>query len=408
MTWANDGREFREVRAGTMSHYYTFTGHVAQPGQTEPLAALPDFEERMGRVQIMHPGEKGDVERIRRYRTTAGGVAYRIMRGDFHRHTEISGDGAGDGSVEDYYRYMIDVAEMDTGIIGDHNSGDDIEYNWWRTEKSYDVFHIRGRFTPLFGYERSVAFPNGHRNVVFPERGVRTLPIEPAERKGAVNSGKLVYPYLRQHRGICMEHSLATNQGTDYRDNDPQLEPLVELYQGYHTSYEYKGAPRAEGDSRYTVIHGGYRPEGFWWNALAKGLKLGVQASSDHISTHCSYAMIYTPDERRESIVENMRRRHAYAATDNIILDFQVNGKLMGEEAAGPAKLRAKIFGTDIINEVVVVRNNEFIYLQRPNTKDFSFEYEDRSPKPGENYYYVRVEQEDGNLAWSSPIWVRQ
>jgi hypothetical protein len=24
----------------------------------------------------------------------------------------------------------------------------------------------------------------------------------------------------------------------------------------------------------------------------------------------------------------------------------------------------------------------------------------------GEHYYYVRVEQEDGNVAWSSPIWV--
>ena len=25
---------------------------------------------------------------------------------------------------------------------------------------------------------------------------------------------------------------------------------------------------------------------------------------------------------------------------------------------------------------------------------------------PGEHYYYVRVIQEDNNMAWASPIWV--
>ena len=93
-------------------------------------------------------------------------------------------------------------------------------------------------------------YPNGHRNVVFDHRGVRTLPgRQPTENRATVNSGSLVYPYLRQNRGICMEHSLATGQGTDYRDNDPALEPLVEMYQGYHASYEYTGAPRAEDDT---------------------------------------------------------------------------------------------------------------------------------------------------------------
>ena len=412
MAWATDGRSFGPRGSGgpgaTMVHYDTFAAQASMAEPAGPLAGLAEFNDRGGRVQMMHPNENADVARIRGYRTTAGGVTYRIVRGDFHRHTEISSDGSGDGSVEDYYRYMIDAAQMDTGIIGDHNQGGDVEYSWWRTEKSYDVFHIRGRFTPLFGYERSVNYPNGHRNVVFEQRGVRTLPVNAAENSGKENSGKFVYPYLRQNRGICMEHSLATNQGTDYRDNDPLLEPLVELYQGYHASYEYKGAPRAENDSRYTVVHGGYQPEGFYWNALAKGLKLGVQSSSDHISTHCSYAMIFTPDESRGAIVDNMRKRHAYAATDNIVLDFQVDGHLQGEDFAGAPKLRAKILGTDFIAQVDVVRNNEFIYTQKPGTKDFSFEYEDRQPKPGENYYYVRVMQQDGNLAWSSPVWVKR
>jgi hypothetical protein len=26
---------------------------------------------------------------------------------------------------------------------------------------------------------------------------------------------------------------------------------------------------------------------------------------------------------------------------------------------------------------------------------------------PGENRYYLRIEQTDGNMAWSSPVWVK-
>jgi hypothetical protein len=133
-----------------------------------------------------------------------------------------------------------------------------------------------------------------------------------------------------------MEHSLATGQGTDWRDNDPDLEPLVEIYQGYHAAYEFEGGPRAESGNNHLLVHGSYEPSGFYWNALNKGYKLGVQASSDHISTHVSYAMILTPAVQRGEIVEQMRRRHAYAATDNIILDFQAvdtdgSAHLMGD-----------------------------------------------------------------------------
>ena len=137
-----------------------------------------------------------------------------------------------------------------------------------------------------------------------------------------------------------MLHSLATDQGSDYRDNDPDLEPLVEIYQGYHANDEYEGAPRAE-SANYTVpVHGQYRPSGFYWNALAKGYKLGVQSSSDHVSTHSSYTLIYTPTTNRADIVESMRKRHAYGATDNIVLDFEAR------DAGGRQYMMGDAFGS--------------------------------------------------------------
>jgi hypothetical protein len=187
------------------------------------------------------------------------------------------------------------------------------------------------------------------------------------------------------------------------------VEPLVELYQGYHAAYEYAGGPRAETDQLQNSVHGGYRPLGFYWNALAKGYKLGVQASSDHIATHNSYTMIYSPSVVRAEIVDSMRKRHAYGATDNIILDFRADGvHMMGDafEAAKSPKFQVKVVGTAPIAKVEIIKNAKFVFDTQPggNTADFS--YVDANPGSGESWYYVRVTQTDRNLAWSSPIWV--
>jgi hypothetical protein len=141
-----------------------------------------------------------------------------------------------------------------------------------------------------------------------------------------------------------------------------------------------------------------------------------VQASSDHISTHTSYAMIYTPSTARTDIVESMRQRHAYAATDNILLDFEAGSSdgaahMMGDAFADPngrPNLRVKIVGTDRVKQVDLIRNNKFIYTLAPEKTAVDFTYMDQAPEPGESYYYVRVIQDDGNLAWSSPIWIKR
>ncbi|MBI4874884.1 MAG: hypothetical protein HY822_09665, partial [Acidobacteria bacterium] len=427
MAWANDNRPAVNAPAGGAAGggkggkkaaaapvrrraaiYEVDVAGFETAAATAPPPVLAGFAEPPTNPPTVHRNEPADVSRMRAYRSSLDGAPLRILRGDFHRHTEISQDGPGDGSVEDLFRYNLDAAQMDTGIITDHNAGGDNEYCWWRTEKAHDLFHIRGRFTPLFGYERSVPYPNGHRNVVFPQRGVRTLPITREEQQGAVNTGPILYPYLKQNRGVCMLHSLATDQGSDYRDNDPEVEPLVEIYQGYHANYEYEGAPRGESEGYVASVHGRFQPPGFYWNALAKGYKLGVESSSDHISTHSSYTMIYTPSTERADIVESMRKRHAYGATDNIVLDFRAaaGGRtcMMGDafQAAAAPRFMVDVRGTDKIQSVEIVKDAKFVY----RTETAQFTWVDNTPSPGTSWYYVRVTQMDRNLAWSSPIWV--
>lgn len=403
--WPTDNRSWPGVAYGDLDI------HVAQI----PLQGAQPRWTGLVRTAIeaapMHSNEDADTARIRAYRIQSAGKTYRILRGDLHRHTELSQDGAGDGSLDDLYRYALDAAAMDYAHVGDHQMGVGEDYNWWITQKSNDLYFMPGRFVPLYGYERSVPYPNGHRNVIWAERGKPVLRITAEEQKGAVNTGSVLYPYLKRTDGIATSHTSATPQGTDWRDNDPALEPIVEIYQGFESNYEHAGAPRAwkEGDK---PVHTGLRPAGYVWNAWAKGYKLGVQASSDHVSTHTSYACVLVEEFTRNGLVDAMRRRHTYAATDSIVMDFRVEGSagevIQGDitESAAAPRLRVRVIGTAAIKRIDVVRNGSYVHLVEPGRQDVAFEFTDASPVAGESYYYVRAEQVDGQLAWSSPVWV--
>ncbi len=381
----------------------------------EAYTALPEESLREG-----HGDEAGDVEAIRSYRTEVDGVKCGIVRGDLHRHTEFSWDNGGrtDGSVIEFYRYMMDGAAMDFGAVTDHNAGGDYLYWYWLTQKSSDLFHAPGGFVPLYGYERSAVYPWGHRNIFHSERGVPVVSFftqadytgpRPGVASGKLmdNDTELVYEQIERTGGIAISHTSGTNMGTDWAvQNRDDLEPVVEIFQGCRTSYEYVGAPKAATSQQNSP--GGFKPDGFVWNAWERGYRLGVIASSDHVSTHISYAMVYTDDLSREGIMDAIRKRHTYGATDNIILDYRIGGRFMGDEfkTSEQPVLDVKIRGTDAVSKVDVVKNNTFLYSVEPGRQEVEFTYKDMQIEPGTSYYYVRVVQEDGQVAWSSPIWV--
>src|SRR5437588_8986332 len=161
---------------------------------------------------------------------------------------------------------------------------------------------------------------------MFAKRGVLTLPRLSADQSGARVAGvhaddtKMLYRYLRELGGICASHTSATGMGTDWRDNDPVAEPIVEIYQGDRMSYEYEGAPRAGYEpktGKEPVNIAGWYPKGFINHALDKGYKLGFQASSDHWSTHISFFVILAEKNERQGLLDAVKKRHCYGATDN-------------------------------------------------------------------------------------------
>jgi hypothetical protein len=412
--WMTDERPFVDNVPRNAEVYYAKLGSASAPPAYSPEQFAP-FSDPFAEEIPVHPFEADNVKAIREHVIDAGAKKYKIYRGDMHRHTDFSQDFKYDGSLIEVYRYALDAAGFDYIVPTDHQLGYDMEFTWWQDEKLKDLFHFPGAFVPLFGYERSVNFPNGHRNVIFAKRGTRTLPVAAAERRGDARTGPILFPYLEKNDGISMPHSSGTDQGTDFADNDPKLEPLIEIFQGYRASYEYMDAPLAASPQKLREQRSGFNPLGYYWDALAKGYKLGVQASSDHWSTHISYAMLVAEDFTRESMFEAIKKRHAYAATDNIIMDFQaeapdggryIMGDIIKSDSDQAPTLNIKAVGTDRIKQLVIIKNQQIIYERRPNADSITLRYRDTDFKRGSNYYYVRVLQNNGMVAWSSPIWV--
>ncbi len=388
---------------------------AARPGPAvEPALQGQPTEAIAAEAPVVHPTEAEDVARLRSHRIQAGGKTYQLLRGEFHRHTEISQDGGSDGALEDMWRYAIDAGRLDWIGNGDHDNGGGKEYTWWQIQKTTDLYHNPRTFIPMFTYERSVGYPGGHRNVMFPKRGVRTLPrliddngMRLNNRAGQDEDAAMLYSYLKELGGICASHTSATGMGTDWRANDPKAEPFVEIFQGHRQSYEYLGAPKSARRGEESI--GGWRPLGMIWNALALQYRMGFQASSDHISTHISFAIALAEQPTREAIFDAFQRRHCYAATDNILLDVRCGEQLMGDEfeRKGPVTLKVLAHGTGPIERVDVIKDFVFVYSVQPGKDRVAFEWTDDEKRPGLSWYYVRAIQKDGQLAWGSPMWIR-
>jgi hypothetical protein len=382
---------------------------VLPPAAQAPAVTAAPPVQVAGAQAVADKTDLAMVKAIRDYKFASAGGDLKIVRGEFHRHSEISMDGGGDGSIIDQFRYTLDAGALDWVGCCDHDNGAGREYTWWLTQKLADVFYSPGSFTPMFSYERSVPYPEGHRNIIFAQRGIRTFPRQPItgeNDRGHAPDTQSLYGYLKFFNGIAAAHTSATGMGTDWRDNDLLAEPVVEIYQGDRQNYEMPDAPRSNSEKDSIGL---WRPKGFVSLALDKGYKLGFEASSDHISTHMSYCNLLAKDTGRESLLDAFQKRHVYGATDNILADVRSGQHIMGDifSTAEQPVLHVKLAGTSKFAKVVVVKDGKYVYSTQPGTAQVEFSWRDNAPATGKSsYYYVRGEQDNGEIVWVSPMWI--
>ena len=118
---------------------------------------------------------------------------------------------------------------------------------------------------------------------------------------------------------------------------------------------------------------------------------------------------VFAKEKTRESIWKALYERRCYATTGpRIYLEFSINGYPMGSELnANKRKLDIYCIGTYFVFQIEVIKNNRTIHRTESNSPECRFSFDDIAERE-EDFYYIRIIQQDKEMAWSSPIWVRK
>ncbi|MDP6652768.1 MAG: DUF3604 domain-containing protein [Gammaproteobacteria bacterium] len=275
---------------------------------------------------------------------------FRIFWGDTHGH---SGYAEGIGTVDFFMRFARDDARLDFVTHSEHDIWLDAG-EWELMRATTAEFDEPGKFTPFLGWEwtRHTRF-GGHHNVLF------------REVKDQIPVSGLSFPVLselyaelheRYESADVLVIPHAHNPG-DYRQSDPQLEPLIEIM-SMHGSFQW-----------------------FMEAYLSHGHEVGVVAASDDHLSHPGYSApnrnslaqrgglgaVFAPEHSRDAIFDGMKEKRTYATTgDRIILNLDVNGTGMGQRAAfsDSRNITGRAIGTAPIRSITLYKNDEQIWQQ--------------------------------------------
>lgn len=330
--------------------------------------------------------------------------------GDIHGHSGVCD---GTGSLDNYYQYARDVAGLDISALTSHDAHgfiplDEDEETWNLIRKKTDSYYRPGEFVTFLGYEWT-NWTYGHQHVLF-------LNSEEGEvfsfRDPKSATPNKLWESLKGKEAITIPHHVGGGPiPCDWNFYNSDFQPLTEIC-STHGNCEFFGCPK-----------GIYSPKKghFVRYALAKGYRLGIIASGDSHNGHpgrrdvgaltAGLMGVYAEALDRESIWKALKNRRVYATSGaRIILDFRINGHPMGEIAYynNENKVRdisGEVIGTDVIQEIVIIKNGVNLHTIQGKGVKNTIHYLDKTVLKEGDYYYLRVIQEDGEMAWSSPIW---
>ena len=335
---------------------------------------------------------------------------YNIYFGDIHGHSNFSD---GFPTIDEYYTNIRDVAKLDFGALADHDHGgvgnDPLWVGKWDIIREKTVeYNEPGKFTTILAYERD-SYPWYNNLVVYYDNYEGEM--LRGEHDGEMTRKEL-HSYLQRDDLLLVPHDTCLlSPGADFYSLELEdMTPLLQVYsRGTHQE-------RFERDFiRNSGCEGGY-----WQDALKRGARMGVMASSDDHDGNCGLILkerdflekypgltaVLAKENTLPAIFEALKARRCYALMGGKIkMDFRINGHYMGEEFSTneDKTIYYKIEADGIIDTVTVVKNcRDYVIIQRTGEQVF-FDY---SQENDTDVYYLRVRLMDGRLAWSSPIWV--
>ena len=337
-----------------------------------------------------------------------GAPSLNLYFGDIHGHSRQSD---GTGTPEDYYAFARDASGLDIAALTDHADYGTIRIEgapWDRIKAAANAAYEPGRFVTFVGYEWT-NWVYGHRNVYFRDGdGPVFRSIDDAS-----DTPQELWALLEPYEAMTIAHHVGGGPiHTDWSIPPGPCEYLVEICSIHGASEEYGGKACI-----YHPVQGA-----FVRDALLKGYRLGIIGSGDTHDGHpgqrsagtlvTGIVGVYAPELTRESIWDAFKRRQVYATSGpKIILNFRVADAPLGSEvtwdpAQGAIPVSLRAIGCDAIEAVEIIRNGVVVHRQEGNGVTAYAMLLDAEPPEGPLWYYARVFQCDGGMAWSSPVWV--
>ena len=344
----------------------------------------------------------------------------RVYFGDIHSHSIYSGDAVGE--IEAQYEHGRHVANLDFMCASEHAEYE-TDNQWTANQVLVQRYHKPGEFVSISGFEWAYMNADeeghglGHRNVYSENDYHQIL------RGSAVATANLerMWRHFEGREDVLAfgHHPLA---GIRWHQHNPKYERLLEMYSGWGNS-EIRGNPRQPWRTQ-----GGLSLQ----EVLATGSRVGVIAGSDNHDARPGYAgigeqfsksvadaiwkpsglaVVWATGLTRKEIFAAWRARRTYATSGpRILLSLKVNDCWMGSDLAlgstDPRRLVVKVIGTAPLSSVTVIKNNEDVHTWQNSAQGADLVWEDTAEAHTGDYYYVRVTQEDDEMAWSSPVWL--
>jgi len=283
----------------------------------------------------------------------------RLYWGDFHAQDKST---LGMGTDKEYFEYAQKIGSVDVTAL----QGNDFHLStesWEELKKSVNDHYQRGEFVTILGYEWSGnTSAGGDHNVYYFDESIpihRSSHWQLRDKSDEMNDRypvRELYDELRNKKAIIVPHIGGRRAILDYlTEKDSDLVPVIEI----------------------CSVHG--RFEWFLHEAFKKNLIVGVVGNSDDhtcrpgasypttLSLNCRNGLtgFYCEELTKESIWEALKSRQCYATTgERIILEFSANGKPMGSvfDVSKPPIMKVSVIGTDQIEKVEIVKDNDVVY----------------------------------------------
>lgn len=344
------------------------------------------------------------------WKFTIGTQEMNLYFGQLHSHTNLSD---GQGTIDEAYQYAENNANVDFLAVTDHSNwfDNDTKANlsdgsssesWNKGKKAADKYNKDGEFVAIYGYEMTWSGSTGgygHINT-FNTPGFETRSNKSMDLKTYYNTLKTQQESLSQ-----LNHPGKTfGDFNDFSHYDAAIDELVTLVE--------------VGNGEGAIRSSGYFPSyEYYTRALDKGWHVSPTNNQDNHkgkwgNANTARTVIEAADLSRESIYDAIRERRTYATEDeNLRISYTVNGNTMGSILEKTDLLEFDINVEDIdandnIKKISIIGDGGKVIKSidniNSNKKQVTFSLDNNVS----SYYYVRVDQEDKDIAVTAPVWV--